>query len=364
MTKTTILEKLKIIMEISKTSKIFIAVIIFIILLALVALTTKKENAKRGKIIYALLYTAVIIFIIGKYHSSLGKMFDYMMNNLFIVIHFPNIAVYIAAIIIANIILCISTFNMKTPRLIKTINTVIYGIIHYLLAIVLSIIVTNDLDVFSQISIYSNKEAQAMIELSSGIFMVWIIFLTIYKIIRNYQQRQLQEQEVEVKEKVIVKEVKKLPESIRKIPAPLYAKAQSRKNEDIEVLDTPVIVGNFVKDYEEERKLLETQLEEVKQKLQLAEEQIKIKEEVQIKLEEEHKKLKQEQANKTSQPISATTAFMQNLDGMLTLEDYKILSTILKDKQKRRNEVKALEEQKQSEQLKFSQLREAYKSVR
>ena len=362
MTKTTILDKLNIVIEISKTSKLFIVAIIFILLLSIVALTTKKENAKRGKIIYSILYSIITIFIIAKYHASLGKMFDYMMNNLFIVITFPNIAVYIAAIIITNIILCISVFSLKTTRLIKTLNTVIHGIIHYLLVIVLSLIVKNNLDIFSQLSLYSNKEVQAIIELSSGIFILWIIFLTIYKVIRNYQLKQVQEQEIEVIEKVVVKEVKKLPESIREIPVPLYVKAQSRKNEDIEVLDTPIIVGTLVKDYEEEKKLLETELKELKQKLETAEAKIKIQEEVNIKLEEETEKLKQE--TKTSEPISATTAFMQNLDGMLTLEDYKILSTILKDKQKKRNEIKALEKQRNEEQLKFSQLREAYKSVR
>ena len=49
MTQTTILEKLKIVFDVSMSSKLFIAVIAFIILLAIVAIKTIKKNVNRGK---------------------------------------------------------------------------------------------------------------------------------------------------------------------------------------------------------------------------------------------------------------------------------------------------------------------------
>ena len=85
MTQTTILEKLKIVFDVSMSSKLFIAVIAFIILLAVVALKTNKKNVQRGKLVYGLTYAAILIAILIFYHESLGKMFDYMMNNFFIV---------------------------------------------------------------------------------------------------------------------------------------------------------------------------------------------------------------------------------------------------------------------------------------
>ena len=68
------------------------------------------------------------------------------MNNFFIVLYFPNIAVYLAAIIIANIILLVSVFGFKTPKLVKTINVIVYAIIHYLLALVLNVITKNEIN--------------------------------------------------------------------------------------------------------------------------------------------------------------------------------------------------------------------------
>lgn len=408
MTKTTILEKFKIIFEVSKSSKLFIAVIAFIILLAIVALTTNKKNAKRGKSVYALVYALVIIGLIVLYHDSLGKMFDYMMNNFFIVLYFPNIAVYMAAIIITNIILWTSVFNFKTAKLVKTINVIVYGIIHYLLMLILNVISTNELDIFSQTSIYGNKQAQALIELSSGIFIVWIIFLLIYKAIRHFQLKNT----VPVKQSVVVKKVRKLPEAIREVEVPLYVKAQPRKEEAKTKTEEPVIIGKFVEQYAAEKETLEQQLLEAQEQLVKAQQQLKVQEEQIKSTNEEHVRYQQEKLDfenshtklyeqqqlmiKTEQAklkaeeeklqqartafeqeqqkfaaakdkqktVDATTAIMQNLDGMLTLEDYKVLATMLKEKQKKKNEAKAKEEVRKLEQMKFAQLREVYKSAR
>ena len=94
MTKTSFMDKLNIILEVSKSSKLFIAVIAIIVVLAVLAITMNKKNAKYTKNIYVLVYAFILIAILVAYSSSLGKMFDYMMNNLFIAIYFPNIAIY------------------------------------------------------------------------------------------------------------------------------------------------------------------------------------------------------------------------------------------------------------------------------
>lgn len=399
MTQTTILEKLKIVFDVSMSSKLFIAVIAFIILLAIVALKTNKKNVKRGKLIYGLTYSLILIAILVFYHESLGKMFDYMMNNFFIVLYFPNVAVYLAAIIITNIILLISVFNFKTAKLVRNINITVYGVIHYLLALVLNVISKNNLDIFSQTSVYGNKDAQAIIEFSSAIFIVWIIFLIFYKIIRKYQKKDV----VPVKRKVIVKKVRALPEGIKEVDVPLFVKAQPKKQEEVKVNEEPVIIAELVDEHKIEKENLEKQLAEANSKLKLAEEQIrihedtiKLKEEENYKLEEEQVslqfeqlelqqekiKLQQEKARlqkenqklqetkvevlevKEEPKLDKTVEIMKNLDNMFTLEDYKVLATLLKEKQKKKNEQKLKSEIRKQEQLKFAQLHEAYKSVR
>ena len=399
MTQTTILEKLKIVFDVSMSSKLFIAVIAFIILLAVVALKTNKKNVQRGKLVYGLTYAAILIAILIFYHESLGKMFDYMMNNFFIVLYFPNVAVYLAAIIITNIILLVSVFNFKTPKLVRNINIVVYGIIHYLLALVLNVISKNKLDIFSQVSVYGNKDAQAIIEFSSAIFIIWIIFLIFYKIIRKYQKKDV----VPVKRKVIVKKVRTLPEGIAEVEVPLFVKAQPKKHEEVKVNEEPVIIAELVDEHKIEKEQLEKQLAEATSKLKIAEEQIKIHEETIKQKEEENYQLEEEQISlqfeqtqlqqekiklqqektrlqkenqklqetkvevldvKEEPKFDKTVEIMKNLDNMFTLEDYKVLATLLKEKQKKKNDQKLKEEIRKQEQLKFAQLHEAYKSVR
>ena len=423
MTQTTILDKLKVILDVSMSSKLFIAVILFIILITLVSLTTNRKNVKRTKIIYGLTYLIIIATIIVFYYDSLGKMFDYMMNNFFIVLYFPNVAVYLAAIIITNIIVLVSVFNFKTPKLVRNINVIIYGIINYLLALVLNVVTKNNLDIFSQTSVYGNANAQAIIEVSSTIFMIWLAFLVIYKMIRMYQKK-----DEPVRRKVIVKKVRKLPEGIVEVPVPLFVKGQPKKVEEVKTKEDPVIIASFTEDLKLEKEALEKQLEEAEKKLKQAEEQIKVHEttikiktdEVEEKLrlaeeqikdheetiknkEQENSKLEQEQIAlqyeqvqlqqekaklqqektkllqenqklqdakvevlevKEETKVDATAAIMKNLDNMFTLEDYKILATILKDRQKKKNEQKLKEEIRKQEQLKFAQIHEAYRSTR
>lgn len=423
MTQTTILEKLKIVLDVTMSSNMFIAIIAFIVLLAIAAFTTNKNTINRTKTIYGLVYTAIIAAILVFYHDSLGKMFDYMMNNFFIVLYFPNIAVYLAAIIITNIILLASVFNLKISKLIRTINIVVYSIIHYLLALVLNVIATNDLDIFSQTSIYGNTNAQAIIEISGVIFLTWIIFLTVYKLIRKYQLRG----KVAVKRKVIIKKVRALPECIMEVPVSSFVIGQSKKLEAVatkvekpklikaieapEIIigqskkqkEEPQIIKEIVNNYDEEKTALEQQLEQAMKALKNAEKQIKVQEETirvksaenkvleneQISLQYEQTILQQDKAKlqqdknkllqenkklqeakdevldvKKEQKMDATSAIMNNLDSMFTLEDYKVLATILKDRQKNKNEQKLREQIAKTEQLKFTQLHDVYKGAR
>ncbi len=293
MAKQSFLDQLKILLEVSISSKLFVVVIIFLLFLAYILITTNRKNAKTGKRFYFLLYAFIFIFLIVSYYSSLSQMWDYMMNHFFIVFYFPDLAVYLAAIVVTNVILWISVFRFKVDRLIRNINVSVYCILHYILALVLKTISTEKLDVFTQASVYGNKEAKALIELSSTIFFVWILFLILYKIIRTYQKRG---EPQKIKKVVVTKKVKILPENIKEVRSPSYVRQpQMMKTQSVEdVVDLPY-------------------------------------------------------------------------DQLFTLEDYKILSRLLREeKQKKKQEeikLQVLEKEQQQEQEKYEQLQELYRRI-
>lgn len=230
MTKMSLGDKLGILLDVSKSSKLFFIAFLVIIFIGFIFITTNKKNRKTTEKIYLAMMSFTLGIIVIAYHSSLAKMFDYMMDNLFIIIYFPNIAIYIAAIIISNIILIISIFNFKVPKILKNINIIVYCIINYILVLLLNVITTNNLDVFVQESIYGNQKAQALIELSSIIFVIWILFLIVYKLIMIYLKK---EYRPPVK-KVIIKKVKVLPPNIKEVVFPKTINTTSPKALSIE----------------------------------------------------------------------------------------------------------------------------------
>lgn len=246
-------EKLKVLVDVSSSSGICIASIFLLIFMAALFLTTNRKNAKSSKKLYASIYILLLIVVFIVYHDSLSTMFDYMMNNFFIVFYFPNLAIYLAAVIATNIILLATIFNFREDKILKYLNTTIYCMIHYLLVLILNVVSKNKLDVFDQTSIYKNTDASAIISLTSTIFIVWIIFIIIYKLIRKSQKKK---QKVRVPVRRVIKYKKKLPENYEAIDAPseLVGSAGNIKEKGI------YVEGNLLDFYKNEAKEKEQEL--------------------------------------------------------------------------------------------------------
>ena len=242
------LDKLKVLVDVSSSSGLCIASIFILLFLAFVMLTTNKKNSKQTKKLYLIIYIILIVVMLIQYSSSLSTMFDYMMNNLFIAIYFPNLAIYLAAIIATNIILWKTIFNFKEDKLLKVVNTIIYSIMHYLLILILNVVNSNGLDVFNNASVYENNDALALIGLSSTIFMIWIIFMVIYKIIRG-RQKQYEEKYIKNKQPIRTK----LPSNIIEVAVPKRVKEVIKIREEVvpKIVQEPSIVDFYKQDQDE-----------------------------------------------------------------------------------------------------------------
>ena len=255
MSNMSFLDKIKILGDVISSSNIFIIAIVIFIILGFLFATTNKSNYKSSRKVYILMYLAIISIIFITYNSSLSKMFDYMMNNFFIAVYFPNLVIYLAAIIATNIITWVSIFNFKNSKIIKVINVVVFCIIHYLLVLILNIITDKGLDVFTQTSIYGNKQLLALIELTSTLFVVWIIFLVVYKLIKKWLEKQSESS---------VTENKTILNDINKLESPSTVKGTIKKEK--QKVQAPIIYDNLLTldDY----KLLLNILKEQKQRQQ------------------------------------------------------------------------------------------------
>ena len=274
MNELSLIDKLRILIDVSVSSSMYLIVIILLLVAGYIFITTTKKTAKRNKIIYLCISIFIMVLLIVSYHGSLSKMFDYMMNNFFVAIYFPNLAIYLAALIITNIIVWISIFSFKSSKLIKRLNIAIYVIMNYLLALILSVINTNKLDIFTQESMYGNKKVTALIELSSGVFLIWIIFLILYKLILIYLKK---DYKPKVKKVIVKKPVKKLPTNFepKEFPDYIYGHSLNKKKEEPIIKEKVVQKDVFTKD---EYLIMAKVLKEQKEKIRAQREKSKIEE--------------------------------------------------------------------------------------
>ena len=224
MSKLSFLEKVKILIELSKSSKLFIVLLIILLFLGIGLINTNKKNEKFHKLVFSIVIIITLGYLYISFRSSLDQMINYMMDNFFIVALFPNIAIYLAALIITNIIVWISIFSFKSSKQIKVLNVIVFIIMNYILALLLNVVNKETLDIYSQSSIYENKLSSALISLSSIIFIVWIIFLIIYKLLLIYTRK---DYKPKVKKVIVRKKVKKLPDNYMPFESPMYIKAKN-----------------------------------------------------------------------------------------------------------------------------------------
>lgn len=302
MSKLSLFDKIGILLETMISSNLYIFACLIFIVLGIVLSTTNKKNEKRNKIFYISYTIFILVFILVSYNSSLGKMFSYMMNNFFIAIYFPNLAIYLAAIIVTNIILFISVFNYKITTSIKNLNITIFTIMNYLLLLILNTISKNGLDIFSKESIYNNKQCLALIELSSTIFIVWLLFLIIYRIILIYLKK---EYRPKVKKVIVRKKIKKLPDNYQPLNIPDYVYGNIPSKQTHNVTNNQAISRELESRFTlEEYKLFSKILKEQKNEISIEKEKEVLKEELKhIDIIEDKEEFKTDFRNSQKQEI-------------------------------------------------------------
>lgn len=305
MSKMSFMDKLSVLLNVSLSSKLFIALFILLIVIGIVLIKNNNNDVQKNKKIYLVITIFISALVVFTFNTSLAKMFDYMMNNFFIIVYFPNIAIYLAAIIATNIILFVSIFSNKTSKVIKNINIIVYTFINYLLVLLLFTVNKSGLDLFSQSSIYQNESATALIELTSIVFIVWVIFLVLYKLILSYLRKgeEISEDTARIRKKILMEEQQKIFQEKRELE-----KAKEEFEKAKEEMTTPVVVR-----------------------------------------EEAPKQMSREEY------------MMKQFDQMLTLNDYKVLLNVLKEHKAKEKAEQERQQMIKNENYKYEELLSLYR---
>lgn len=112
-------------------------------------------------------------------YKELAEVFDNFMTIFFSNIYFPSVYVYVGTLLIVAIAFITSMFNKMLNKIYKIINGITFVMNNILLAIILNIIAKNKIDVFTPNELYTNINLVAVLEISIGLFGLWVLSLIV-----------------------------------------------------------------------------------------------------------------------------------------------------------------------------------------
>src|SRR5574344_1030579 len=167
MTDYSFFERLKILFGLIFSSPFFLALIVIFILTTVVLIGYNKLKNKYLKYGVAFGYFLIAILILIKYGSSILNLSDSLINQIFSFIYFPNIIAYICMMIITTLLLIMTLVNNKLHLFIKSCNIITFVIIEILFVLSLDVIVSNNIDIYTETSVYSNETLMILIQTST-----------------------------------------------------------------------------------------------------------------------------------------------------------------------------------------------------
>lgn len=174
----SIAEKFKILFDMILDFK-FIFIFLGVLVIATFLYLIKKIDNRK----YIMIITLSLLLILGIdiviNYKELAEVFDNFMTIFFSNIYFPSVYVYVGTLLIVAIAFITSMFNKMLNKVYKIINGITFVMNNILLVIILNIIAKNKIDVFTHNELYTNINLVAVLEISIGLFVLWILSLIV-----------------------------------------------------------------------------------------------------------------------------------------------------------------------------------------
>lgn len=174
----SIVEKFKILFDMILDVK-FVFIFLGVLVIATFLYLIKKIDNRK----YIMIITLSLLLILGIdiviNYKELAEVFDNFMTIFFSNIYFPSVYVYVGTLLIVAIAFITSMFNKMLNKIYKIINGITFVMNNILLVIILNIIAKNKIDVFTPNELYTNINLVAVLEISIGLFVLWILSLIV-----------------------------------------------------------------------------------------------------------------------------------------------------------------------------------------
>ena len=195
---TTIFEKISCLGNLITTSVIY-PVFLLILLLLIIMLSTTKKKSKKIQSLIVISYVVLFAIIILNNYDNLEKLMTSISNNFFTNIYFPSVYTYLFILVTIDLITILGKINTKLKKSYQVVNGVAFGIINFILVLILDTVAKNSVDVFSKKSLFTNSNLLVLLESSVNVYILWLITLLIIYLSDKITERLIAKEKITTK---------------------------------------------------------------------------------------------------------------------------------------------------------------------
>ena len=183
MIQMSLLEQIKYLVEmiVSSPLTIFLLFIICGFIALLIAEIKSKDKKISRILVYGFLTSAILVALI--YNKQVLMLIDSFMNNIFETILFPNIVTYVLIIGFINFVLITLLLKEKIKDAYKITTFIAAVQIDFLGILTLNTINKNNIDIYSELTLYSDKTLLVLLQFTSEIFVLWLLIMFMISVI-------------------------------------------------------------------------------------------------------------------------------------------------------------------------------------
>lgn len=185
---TNIFDKIECLFKMISSSSIYPIFLGVLLLLTIVLISRKIKN---NKVIILMIINYLILFVItiSNHSRTLGRVFDSISTNLFTNIYFPSTQAYLFTLLVIDVITIVGMLNRKLDKSYRIANGICFFSTKFIMVLILDVVGQKKIDIFSKKSLFSNTNLVVLLEISIGIFILWLVSLIIIyitNVITNY----------------------------------------------------------------------------------------------------------------------------------------------------------------------------------
>ena len=188
MVDTTLLDKLNLIYKFVKDNSFTFLIVLLIIIILLDFIY--GNNTKQTKILYICIMILILVYGLFEYYKPLLNILDIYITYIFKLTYFPSIIDYFSMIIITIIVEIYSIKKLNGVQ--KNINIWISIIIELLFIINIIALNNINIDLNNITSIYENDLLLSIFQISSILFMIWIIYNLLTYLIKSFLNKRIE----------------------------------------------------------------------------------------------------------------------------------------------------------------------------